>query len=62
MAVVILAVNLADSLSLADHLIRVRHGQPQEAFDRVRFSELPADAPWRSLYRAFPDHQKEELP
>ena len=48
-AVVILAVNLADSLSLADRLIRVRHGQPQEAFDRVRFSELPADAPWRSL-------------
>ena len=61
-AVVILAVNLADSLSLADRLIRVRHGQPQEAFDRVRFSELPADAPWRSLYRAVPGHQKEELP
>ena len=61
-AVVILAVNLADSLSLADRLIRVRHGQPQEAFDRVRFSELPADAPWRSLYRAVPDHQQEELP
>ena len=61
-AVVILAVNLADSLSLADRLIRVRHGQHQEAFDRVRFSELPADAPWRSLYRAVPDHQKEELP
>ena len=25
-------------------------------------AELPADAPWRSLYRAVPDHQKEELP
>lgn len=56
-AVVILAVNLADSLSLADRLIRVRRGQPQEAFDRIHFNELPADAPWRSLYRGIPGDQ-----
>lgn len=56
-AVVILAVNLADSLSLADRLIRVRRGQPQEAFDRIHFNELTADAPWRSLYRGIPGDQ-----
>ena len=50
-AVVILAANLADSLSLADRLIRVRRGRPQEAFDRVHFNDLPADAPWLNLYR-----------
>ena len=61
-AVVILAVNLADSLSLADRLIRVRRGQPQEAFDRVHFNDLPADVPWRSLYRSVSETQKEELP
>ena len=61
-AVVILAVNLADSLSLADRLIRVRRGQPQEAFDRVHFNDLPADVPWRSLYQEIPNHEKEELP
>lgn len=61
-AVVILAVNLADSLSLADRLIRVRRGQPQEAFDRVHFNALPADVPWRSLYQEIPNHEKEELP
>ena len=61
-AVVILAVNLADSLSLADRLIRVRRGQPQEAFDRVHFNDLPADVPWRSLYQGMPNHEKEELP
>ena len=60
-AVVILAVNLADSLSLADRLIRVRRGQPQEAFDRVHFNDLPADVPWRSLYQEIPNRQKEEL-
>ena len=58
----ILAVNLADSLSLADRLIRVRRGRPQEAFDRVHFNDLPADAPWRSLYRSVSETQKEELP
>ena len=61
-AVVILAVNLADSLSLADRLIRVRRGRPQEAFDRVHFNDLPADAPWRCLYRSVSETQKEELP
>ena len=61
-AVVILAVNLADSLSLADRLIRVRRGQPQEAFDRVHFNDLPADVPWRSLYQEIPNLEKEELP
>ncbi|HIS41985.1 MAG TPA: sugar ABC transporter ATP-binding protein [Candidatus Limiplasma pullicola] len=61
-AVVILAVNLADSLSLADRLIRVRRGQPQEAFDRVHFNDLPADVPWRSLYQGIPNREKEELP
>ena len=40
-AVVILAVNLADSLALADRLIRIRNGQIQEIYDQKDFSRLP---------------------
>lgn len=48
--VVILAVNLADSLSLAGRLIRIRRGGRQEEFSREAFSRLPINTPWRYLY------------
>lgn len=49
-AVVILAVNLADVLSLADRLIRVRDGRVSEAYQRERFGTLPQDVPWYHLW------------
>jgi ribose transport system ATP-binding protein len=51
MALVILAVNLADSLSLADKLIRIRKDKPEEVYVRSEFSTMPVNAPWIELYR-----------
>ena len=50
-AVVILAVNLADSLALADRLVRLRQGTVHEVYRREDFAKLPANAPWLYLYR-----------
>lgn len=50
-AVVILAVNLADSLALADRLIRLRQGTVQEVYRREDFAKLPVNTPWLYLYR-----------
>lgn len=51
MAVVILTINLADSLSLADRLIRVsKEGIVQEV-RKEAFGSLSVAAPWIDLYR-----------
>lgn len=50
-AVVILAVNLADSLSLADRLVRIRPDGADEVYERKDFAELPFDAPFLYLYQ-----------
>lgn len=50
-AVVILAVNLADSLALADRLIRIKHGAVQEIYDKEDFVKLPINTPWLYLYK-----------
>ncbi|MBQ6805983.1 MAG: ATP-binding cassette domain-containing protein [Lachnospiraceae bacterium] len=50
-AVVILAVNLADSLALADKLIRIKHGKVQEIYDKEEFIKLPVNTPWLYLYQ-----------
>jgi ribose transport system ATP-binding protein len=50
-ALVILTVNLADSLSLADRLIRIHRDKPEEVYTRGDFSEIPVSAPWVNLYR-----------
>ena len=50
-AVVILAVNLADSLALADRLIRIRNGQIQEIYDHKDLSRLPEHTPSLQLYQ-----------
>lgn len=49
-AVVILAVNLADSLSLADRLIRIRDGKVQAIYTRENFASLPPSAPWHDFW------------
>lgn len=54
-AVVILAVTLADSLSLADRLIRIRKGKTGEIYDRHNFHTMSICAPWLKLYQdAYP--------
>lgn len=50
-AVVILAVNLADSLALADRLIRIKDGTVQEVYDKKDFIKLPVNTPWLYLYK-----------
>lgn len=51
MAVVILTINLADSMSLADRLIRVgKEGIVQEV-NREEFGSVSINAPWLNLYR-----------
>ncbi len=51
MAVVILTINLADSMSLADRLIRVgKEGIVQEV-RREEFGSISINAPWLDLYR-----------
>ena len=50
-AVVILAVNLADSMALADRLLRVRKGKEVRQYDREEFGRLPVNTPWLYLYQ-----------
>ena len=50
-ALVILAINLADSLSLASRLIRIRQGEPPETYEQSEFGRIPFSAPWLDLYR-----------
>ncbi len=50
-AVVVLAVNLSDSLALANRLIRIKQNGEQEVFEREQFKEMPFDAPWINLYQ-----------
>lgn len=49
-AVVIMAVNMADSLALADRVLQVRRGQELRQYLPQEFSNLPKSTPWRSLY------------
>ena len=51
MTVIILAVNLADSLSLADRLIRVGGDGMVEEIRKEKFGTLSAATPWLKLYR-----------
>lgn len=50
-AVVILAINLADTLSLADRLIRMKKESEEEVYERSQFSTIPFSAPWLDFYR-----------
>lgn len=49
--VVIMAVNLADSLALADRLLRVRKGGSVQEYQRDEFAALPGNTPWLYLYQ-----------
>lgn len=49
--VVILALNLADAISLADRLVRIGSNGMVEEITRKNFGSLSSDVPWRYLYR-----------
>lgn len=49
-AVVILAVNMADALSLADRVIRIDQGTVVTEYEKKDFGMLPVNIPWKSLY------------
>lgn len=51
MALVILTINLADSMSLADRLIRLGRNGIEEEVEREAFGSLSFEAPWLNLYR-----------
>lgn len=51
MSVVILTINLADSLSLADRLIRISKDGILQEVKKEDFGTLSIAAPWLSLYR-----------
>lgn len=48
--VVVLTVNLSDSLAVADRLICISHGRVEEEYDRSKFERLPVSVPWQYLY------------
>ena len=50
-ALVVLAINLADSLSLASRLIRIRQGASPEVYEQAEFARIPFSAPWLDLYQ-----------
>lgn len=50
-ALIVLAVNLADSLSLASRLIRIKQGAVPEVYERSDFARIPFTAPWLDLYK-----------
>jgi ribose transport system ATP-binding protein len=49
-ALIILDFNLADSLSMADRLVRIRMDRPNEEYTREEFSALSANMPWTDIY------------
>lgn len=52
-AVVILAVNLADSLALADRVLQIQDGRQIRQYLPEDFANLPYSTPWRKLYEDF---------
>ncbi|MCI8549328.1 MAG: sugar ABC transporter ATP-binding protein [Lachnospiraceae bacterium] len=50
-AVIILAVNLADSMSLSERLLRIGPSGVEEEINRSAFGSLPATVPWKYLYQ-----------
>lgn len=59
-AIVILAVNLADAFTLATRLVRVEQGS-MRTYERNEFDHLPFDAPWLQLYKHVLPAQKREI-
>lgn len=49
-AVVILAVNMADALSLADRVVRINQKTQVTEYARKDFGMLPRNIPWKTIY------------
>lgn len=49
-SVVMIAVNLSDSLSIVDRLIQIDEKGLQKEYTRHEFAEIPLSVPWKHLY------------
>ena len=49
-AVVILTINMADALSLANRVIQIKENTVLTEYEQKDFSKLPLTVPWHSLY------------
>ncbi len=49
-SVVILSVNLSDTLSIADRLVQIDEEKKQREYERKDFGNISAVAPWKHLY------------
>lgn len=59
-AVVILAVNLADSLALAERVLQIREGRQLREYLPEQFADLPNSTPWRRLYEDITCEESQE--
>ena len=59
-AVVIIAVNMADALSIADRVVRIDKYSKVETYERDEFVKLPPTVPWYSLYRGMSETSEKE--
>ena len=48
--ILILAVNMADSLTIADRVLRIGKNVPMQEFSKKNFGALPISIPWSSIY------------
>lgn len=51
-AVVIIAVNMADALSIADRVLRIEKNSKIREYERGSFHKLPSTLPWYSFYQS----------
>ncbi len=51
-SLLILSVNLADTLSLADRLIQVQKGKILKSYTRENYKDLPDSIPWHNLWQS----------
>jgi len=51
MAIVVLTMNMADSLSLADRVVQIDENSSVREFTKKDFASLPKNIPWRGIFR-----------
>ncbi len=54
--IVMLVVNMADSLSIADRVIRIGKNMKMQEYSKKNFGSLPLSVPWSDLY----NHEKDD--
>ena len=59
-AVVIITVNMADALSIADRVVRIDKHTRVESYERSEFAKLPPTVPWYSFYQGMDQISEKE--